>query len=249
MTNLAPKPLFAPGDVALVGAGPGDPELLTLKAVRYLQQADVVFYDRLVSVEVMALVPQHIRQVFVGKKSGMHCIAQSAIIALLTEQAKAQKRVVRLKGGDPFVFGRGGEEMEALQHAGISVHVVPGITAALGCAATAGIPLTHRNFAQRVMLITGHSQPNGPLNWQGLVHEQQTLVFYMGIAQAAHIRQQLLNEGMADTTPIAFIEHGTRSDQRVLKGRLNELPEIAKTVQSPALLIIGQVAAFHSERI
>ncbi|MFM2481399.1 uroporphyrinogen-III C-methyltransferase [Celerinatantimonas sp. YJH-8] len=247
MTQAKSKTLLAPGEVALVGAGPGDPELLTLKAMHYLQQADVVFYDRLVSDEIIALLPQSAQPIFVGKKSGAHCIEQSVIIAWLKQQASAQKRVVRLKGGDPFVFGRGGEEMQALQQAGITVHVVPGITAALGCAATAGIPLTHRDFAQRVTLVTGHPQPGGQLNWHGLAQPQQTLVFYMGISQATLIRQQLLSEGMSDSMPIALVEHGTREDQRVIQGQLSALPQIAATVQSPALLIIGAVAALSSK--
>ncbi|CAG9000808.1 MAG: Siroheme synthase [Candidatus Celerinatantimonas neptuna] len=246
MRTVVHSSMFAPGDVALVGAGPGDPELLTLKAMRYLQQADVVLYDRLVSEDVMALLPETVQKIFVGKKAGAHCIGQSVIISLLLEQSKVQKRVVRLKGGDPFVFGRGGEEQDALRQAGINVHVVPGITAALGCAATAGIPLTHRDVAQRVTLVTGHPQPGGELNLQGLAHEKQTLVFYMGIGQAGHIQDQLLTEGMARSTPVAFIEHGTLVEQRVIKGQLCELPALAKTVQSPALLIIGEVVGHSS---
>ncbi|CAG9295706.1 uroporphyrinogen-III C-methyltransferase [Celerinatantimonas diazotrophica] len=233
--------LFAPGDVALVGAGPGDAELLTFKALRYISQADVIFYDRLVSDEVLALVPDSIEKIFVGKQVGNHCISQEAIISLLLERAQVKQRVVRLKGGDPFVFGRGGEEMTTLQEQQVTVHVVPGITAALGCAASAGIALTHRDFAKRVTFMTAHPCAEGELNWHALSEPDQTLVFYMGVRQAPTIQRQLLSEGMSETMPVVFIERGTHSDERVVKGSLKELTDLAETVHSPALLIVGQV--------
>ena len=236
------------GHVSLVGAGPGDPGLLTLNAQRALQQADVIFYDQLVSPAVLELARRDAELISVGKKAGDHKTSQAAINALLVEHAKQNKRVVRLKGGDPFIFGRGGEELEALAAEHISFDVVPGITAAIACAAYAGIPLTHRSHAQSVRFVTAHCQNSADtLDWANLAREQQTLAFYMGVAQLETIRAKLLEHGATPTLPFAMIENGSRPEQRVITGHLSELPEKARThqVQSPALLVIGDVAQLH----
>jgi len=235
-----------PGSVALVGAGPGDPGLLTLRALRLLNEADVILHDRLVSDAVLAMARRDAHYIGVGKQAGDHRTAQDGIHALLLEHASAGKRVVRLKGGDPFVFGRGGEELEFLRRHGIAYEVVPGITAALACAAHAGIPLTHRDHAQSVRLVTAHcAQSVDSLDWAALAQERQTLAFYMGVAGLETIRGRLLGHGRAGTTPFALVENGSRPQQRVITGTLEELPEAAArhAVRSPALLIIGEVAA------
>ncbi|MGB9098510.1 siroheme synthase CysG [Erwinia sp.] len=242
---LFEEPLENRGEVVLVGAGPGDAGLLTLKGLQQIQQADVVVYDRLVSEEILELVRRDAERIFVGKRAGFHCVPQESINQLLLEQAQQGKRVVRLKGGDPFIFGRGAEELEALQEAKIPFSVVPGITAASGCSAYSGIPLTHRDHAQSVRLVTGHVQTNGALDWQNLAAEQQTLVFYMGLSQAGEIQKQLLAHGMAAEMPVALVERGTSPQQRVVSGELKQLASLATEVSSPSLIIVGRVVALR----
>jgi uroporphyrin-III C-methyltransferase/precorrin-2 dehydrogenase/sirohydrochlorin ferrochelatase len=238
------------GSVVLVGAGPGDPGLLTLRALRALNEADVILHDQLVSAEVLALARRDAQFVDVGKQAGHHRVDQDGIHALMIEHARSGARVVRLKGGDPFVFGRGGEELQALRAAGIRYEVVPGITAANACAAYAGIPLTHRDHAQSVRLVTAHCEQSADrLDWSGLAQDRQTLAFYMGVAGLERIRDRLLAQGRAASTPFAIVENGSRPDQRVITGTLADLPEIARdhAVRSPALLILGEVAALADE--
>lgn len=234
------------GSVALVGAGPGDPDLLTFRAVRLMQEADVVVYDKLIPEGILDCVRRDAERLYVGKAKGAHSKSQDEINALLLEQAQAGKQVVRLKGGDPFIFGRGGEEQDYLLRHGVPVQVVPGITAASGCAAAAGISLTHRDMASAVTFVTGYSRSGLPdLDWQALAGGRQTLVVYMGLSHAEEIAARLMDKGLAAATPVAVVERGTLPDQRVLGGRLAELGEILRreAVQGPALLIIGQVAA------
>jgi uroporphyrin-III C-methyltransferase/precorrin-2 dehydrogenase/sirohydrochlorin ferrochelatase len=232
------------GEVYLVGGGPGDPELLTLKALRLMQQADVVLYDRLVSDEVMELVRRDAERIYVGKRRSEHAMEQENINQLLVNLAKEGKRVLRLKGGDPFIFGRGGEEIELLAQNNIPFQVVPGITAANGCAAYAGIPLTHRDYAQSVRFVTGHLKSNDPnVSWPELTQANQTLVFYMGLVGLKDICEALIANGRAASTPVALIEKGTRSDQRVFVGDLNSIYEqvVQEDVHAPTLFIVGEV--------
>ncbi|MEC6815858.1 siroheme synthase CysG [Photobacterium toruni] len=230
------------GQVALIGAGPGDAGLLTLRGLQLMQQADVVLYDYLVSDDVMALVRRDAELVCVGKKAGFHSVPQQQINQLIVEYAQQGKRVVRLKGGDPFVFGRGAEELEVLAEAGIDFQVVPGITAAAGATAYAGIPLTHRDYAQTAMFITGHLKPDGKqLDWSTLARGNQTLVIYMGLMKSSHIQQQLLQHGRAAKTPIAIIERGTQATQKVLTGQLDQLADLAQHAASPSLIVVGEV--------
>ncbi len=235
------------GSVVLVGAGPGDPGLLTLKALRALNEADVILYDRLVSTEIMSLARRDADRIDVGKQPGEnHHATQARIHALLVEHASAGKRVVRLKGGDAFVFGRGGEELEHLQAHGIRFEVVPGITAALACGAYAGIPLTHREHSQSLSLITAHCRDDSDsIDWPALARANQTLTFYMGVGQLDNLTAKMLAHGKSADTPFALVENGSRPEQRVLRGRLADLPERARAhaIKSPALLIVGEVAA------
>lgn len=230
------------GFVSLVGAGPGDPDLLTVKGHRVIQQADVVVYDRLVSPEILALASPDTEMIYVGKQLDFHCVPQDQINQILVDKAQVGKRVVRLKGGDSFIFGRGGEELEELAKYGIKYEVVPGITAAAGATAYAGIPLTHRDHAQSVQFITGHVQKDGrEIEWASLAQSNNTLVFYMGLKQSGHISDKLITHGLAADTPCAIVENGTRKEQRVLTSSLVNLPVVAKSAQSPALIVIGSV--------
>lgn len=245
--QLLTEPLDHRGEVVLVGAGPGDAGLLTLKGLQQIQQADVVVYDRLVSDDIMNLVRRDADRIFVGKRAGYHCVPQEEINQILLREAQNGRRVVRLKGGDPFIFGRGGEELETLCHAGIPFSVVPGITAASGCSAYSGIPLTHRDFAQGVRLITGHLKTGGELDWQNLAVEKQTLVFYMGLNQASAIRENLIAHGMAADMPAAIVENGTAVSQRVVAGSLDQLDILAQQMASPALIIVGRVVSLRDK--
>ncbi len=239
------KQNFLAGEVALVGAGPGDPDLLTLQAFRFIQQADVVIYDRLVSADIMALLPDSCERVYVGKKQADHRVPQEGINQLLVDHAKLNKKVLRLKGGDPFVFGRGGEEAQFILACGVACHIVPGMTAASACSSYAGIPLTHRQVAQSCTLITGNVQDNGALDlpWQTLNDKKQTVVFYMGIKSLPIITEQLINAGRCKTTPAALIRKGTHADQQVIKGTLDNLEDLARrhNIKPPSLIIIGDV--------
>lgn len=236
-----------PGEAWLVGAGPGDPGLLTLRALQLMQQADVVLYDRLVGADVLELVRRDAQRIAVGKKPGEPCMEQEEICDLLVRLVADGHRVCRLKGGDPFVFGRGGEEVQALQEAGLRYQIVPGITAAAGCAAYSGIPLTHRDHAQSVVLVTAHGRESiDRLDWRSLARDRQTLAFYMGVARLDDIRKNLLEHGRSASTPFALVENGTTSEQRVISGELGTLVEVAKrhAVRAPAMLYIGEVASF-----
>ena len=243
---LAATSSASSGSVVLVGAGPGDPGLLTLRALRALNEADVILHDRLVSNEVLELARRDAERIEVGKQAGNHHTTQDGIHALLLEHAQTGKRVVRLKGGDPFVFGRGGEELEFLRAHGVPYEVVPGITAAVACAAYAGIPLTHRDHAQSVRFVTAHCQSSlDTLDWVALAQERQTLAVYMGVGELHALQTRLIQHGRAASTPFALIENGSRADQRVIIGTLAQLAERAAVhiVRSPALLILGEVAA------
>jgi len=239
------------GEVYLVGAGPGDPDLLTFRALRLMQQADVVLFDRLVSEEILNMTRQDAEKIHVGKQRKQHTMAQQDISKLLVSLAQEGKRVLRLKGGDPFIFGRGGEEIEELAAAGIPFQVVPGITAASGCAAYAGIPLTHRDYSQSVRFVTGHlKNETCDLGWKNLAEEaEQTLVFYMGLVSLPIICQELINHGMASDKPIALIQQGTTPSQKVFVGTLATLPDIiaSQEVQAPTLIIVGDVVRLHDK--
>ncbi len=238
------------GSVALVGAGPGDPGLLTLKALRALQGADVVLHDRLVSREVLALARREAELIEVGKTGHGHRVAQDEIHRLMLEHALAGRRVVRLKGGDAFVFGRGGEELEYLRANGIAYEVVPGITAALACAAYAGIPLTHRDHSGSVRLVTAHCRESlDATDWRGLANARETLAVYMGVTMLAQLRTELLRHGRDPATPVAFVENGSRPEQRVVVGTLQGIESLAAehALRSPALLIIGAVATLATQ--
>ena len=238
------------GEVYLVGTGPGDPDLLTFRALRLMQQADVVLYDRLIGDGILNLVRRDAKRVYVGKLKNNHTVPQEEIGRMLIDLAQQGKRVLRLKGGDPFVFGRGGEEIEALSENGIAFQVVPGVTAANGCAAYAGIPLTHRDHAQACVFVTGHEK-NGELNlnWKSLIQPRQTVVLYMGLSSLEAITRGFMSNGADPTTPAAVIENGTRAGQRVITGTLESLLDEASLarVKSPALIIVGSVVSLREK--
>jgi len=254
INKIAAKGQLQPGEVALVGSGPGDPELLTIKALRFIEQAEVAIYDRLVSDEIMALLPTNCERFYVGKEQARHCVPQTGINQMLADQAKLGKRVLRLKGGDPFVFGRGGEEAEHLLSQGVSCHVAPGITAASACTTYAGIPLTHRGVAQGCTFITGHLQNDGQLNlpWSSLSAGGQTVVFYMGINSLPTIAKELIAHGRRADTPAALIRNGTRENQETYRGTLGTLADLVKqhNIKPPTLIVIGEVVnQFDSKNV
>lgn len=233
------------GAVWLVGAGPGDPELLTLKALKVLQAAEVVVHDGLVSDEILGLAPSAARRISVAKRKSRHSYAQDEINRMLVAFAQEGLRVVRLKGGDPFIFGRGGEELEACREAGVECHVVPGVTAALAASAAAGAPLTHRGSAQAVTFVTGHAAAGGEpdLDWESLAKANQTVVIYMGVSTAAGIAARLISAGRQASTPALVVENASRADERRILTTLAELPAAAEVVAGPALLIVGEAMA------
>jgi uroporphyrin-III C-methyltransferase/precorrin-2 dehydrogenase/sirohydrochlorin ferrochelatase len=249
----APPPAVpsAAGVVYLVGTGPGDPELLTVRAARLLQQADVVLYDNLVSAQVLALLPAGAERIYVGKRRNQHAVRQAQINERMAELARQGRQVLRLKGGDPFIFGRGGEELEYLVEAGVRCHVVPGITAATGVAAVAGIPLTHRGLAQSCTFVTGHLQDGSmDLDWPMLARPAQTVVVYMGLLGLPLLCERLVAHGRAATTPAAIVQQGSLPGQRVVSGTLASLPGLvaAAGLHAPTLIIVGEVVALR-ERI
>lgn len=245
------KQVFSKGEVALVGAGPGDPDLLTIQAYRFIHQAEVVVYDRLVSKEIMDLVPESAEKVYVGKKQADHRVPQEGINQYLVDYAKKGLRVVRLKGGDPFVFGRGGEEALYLLENNVPCHIVPGMTAASACTSYAGIPLTHRQVALSCRFITGNVKNNGELDlpWDTLHNKRQTIVFYMGVKSLPIITEQLIKAGRAPDTPAALIHKGTTPEQKVYRGTVETLVSLVEehNIKPPTLIVVGDVVNIFEE--
>jgi uroporphyrin-III C-methyltransferase len=237
------------GKVWLVGAGPGDADLLTVKALRAINEADIIFYDQLVSEEICALFPKNTPALYVGKVKNNHSIPQEELNQLLVNQAQLGLNVCRIKGGDPFVFGRGGEELLELRNAGVDAEVVPGITSASGCSTYADIPLTHRGISQGCTFVTGHAEKSLDVNWNALAQLNHTLVFYMGLTRAGDISENLLKGGLAADTPVAIIENGCRKNQRDIISTLGDFPTavLREQVQSPALIIVGQVVTLKEQ--
>jgi len=245
MENISNKAAAA-GRVYLVGAGPGDPELLTLKAARLLERADVIVHDGLVSQEILDLASSSARLMSVAKKRSLHSVPQDQINQILVSEAAKGHLVVRLKGGDPFIFGRGGEEADDCKAAGVDVEIVPGISAALGCAAQARMPLTHRDASSAVSFVAGQCKGLSDQNWSGLAGKGRTLVIYMGVANAEAIVEKLIADGASPDLPVAVLENGTRSDFRALRTLLTDLGDLVRreNVRSPALLVVGEVARY-----
>jgi uroporphyrin-III C-methyltransferase len=245
-----PRPTAAAGAVYLVGTGPGDPELLTLRALRLIEAADVVLFDHLVASEILALLPAAAEKIYVGKRRSQHALRQEAINALMVDLARVGRCVLRLKGGDPFIFGRGGEEIRTLSDAGIPFQIVPGITAALGAAAYTGIPLTHRDHAQACTFVTGNLQDGSvDLDWPGLARPRQTLVVYMGLMALPQLCEKLIEHGRAPDTPAAVVQNATRPDQYVVVATLRTLPqEVALAgMKAPTVILVGEVVALHRQ--
>lgn len=235
--------------VYLVGTGPGDPELLTVKALRLIQNADVVIYDRLVSEAILEQIPAGVTQIYVGKQSGNHTLPQEEINQLLLNLAESERTIVRLKGGDPFIFGRGSEEALLLANNGIKFEIVPGITAASACTTYAGIPLTHRGLAQGVQIVTGHSQSDKPLelDWKSLADDNKTLVIYMGFANIKLISTKLIDAGLDINTPAAAIQNGTTGNQKRILSSLSRLAEDTSMLQAPVIFVIGKVVSLADQ--
>ena len=239
-----------PGAVYLVGAGPGDPELLTLRALRLIADADVLVYDHLVSDAILALANPQAERIYAGKQRGNHAVPQEELNQMLVRLGRTGRRIVRLKGGDPYTFGRGGEEVETLKENGVPFEVVPGITAAAGVAAYAGIPLTHRNYAQACVFVTGHLKDGSMnLDWHGLARRRQTVVIYMGLSGLSYLCEQLIAHGLPPDWPAAIVQQGTTPNQRTVTGTLATLPQqaVAAGLKAPTLIVVGEVVTLKDK--